>query len=589
MDVFKTTVAYLNDVIPNINEETFSNRLKTLKRMQNLFKQTEGEVRSSLDFRTAAQRVDLNMRSMGFVLDPNFRINVSFGEELLRHIQTETGREGVNVQESLARISFNELINTTTHHTKRYTRLFNLFEELQYDERSPHTRRADNLEDIVDLLHKQNTTLNSALARTTSQDSSSEESNSSPILNQVPFPGSKLFTNTPYKVHLKNNPDCFLTTFNFTFEKSYCEKVPGTDEQPIPYVACSADDKKIFYNQPEATWFIKKDPNSYTLLNLKKKKLGFPTIWVRPCKLNNSTVVQYIYMTNGDGGGMDVFVKGHRSAYLSSHWSNGDELIPQKYDWMGRAKMLPGPGIKPTFRLTPAIQLAAKLSKFEFQKPDPFESSKKDFADSFEIANNGPTIVKRTIKLEEKVTDTYSFGFTEDFSFCSKVSTEVSLEASVSAKVSIGVTEGESKVTAKATVAAEISTELNKGSHQDWTKSTEKSIIMEYELTVPEYTTAHISAWYQKVDDIEMSFSTTIQFSGNMSRITKYNEVIEGTAASGGDIYEYLVTSGNMKPPGAELIRINDYSVDYKLKGVMKASMGLLGQIGVTSSHLEHP
>lgn len=128
MQSFKTTVTYLHDILPNINEETFSARLKTLNKVMIVLKQTEKEVKESKNFTDVAQKLDLNMRRIGLAVEPSFRRDVETGQELLQHIQQETGRMGESVQLSFARISFDVIINSTTQQETRYTRFSDLYE-----------------------------------------------------------------------------------------------------------------------------------------------------------------------------------------------------------------------------------------------------------------------------------------------------------------------------------------------------------------------------------------------------------------------------------------------------------------------------
>lgn len=574
MQTFNIAVAYLDDIFPNISEESFADRLNTLKRTTNVLKQTLKEVKSSRDFSDAAQRIDFNMRAMGFFLDPFFRRNVSIGQELLHHIQKETGRTGSNIHQSVAQITIDRLINATAHHTMRYTRFSELFEELDNNEGHNRIRRSDNLENLVDMLATTNMTMNPELRARAS--SSSQDSNEDPIFTQEKFPDSdsELFSNTPYKVHLAKNTDCFLTTIPYKFDNPYCEKdFPKGDKLLVPTIACSKKDKKDLYDNTESTWFLRWK-NGILLMNLKTGGQDFLRIKSTYCTLINSSISYYTYMLDGEIELQEPYLRlqGDRNA-IFINFNDGPTLTQKRYDGIARAGFKYGPGSSPVLRFTSAIILEAKLSGFQFIVPEQIRASKKDFAESFEIANNGTTTVKRTIELSETVTDTFSFGFTQDLSICNKVSAEAKVDF-------LGLAEAKTSV--------EVSTDLHVGSHKDWSKSTSKTFQMTYEVTVPEYTTAHISAWYEKIEDIKMAFTSTMKISGKVSKISKYNDVLEGEAASGGDIRKYLASAGGWKESSAKFVKIEDYYVEYELTGEMTASMGLLGQIGVQSSPLKH-
>lgn len=425
------------------------------------------------------------------------------------------------------------------------------------------------MESLMDLLGKANMTLDSELKERKSRSSE----------NNLPqtWLGGNVFAHTPYKIHLQNDTDCFLTTFVEPFETHGCTEPKNYSTydgpQVIPYFSCSKFEKKNLYDKTESTWFLEED---YYLKNLKKRKQDFLRIHTNRCFTGKDYEAFYTYMTsikleNAADYEEDLVVLGDRRAEFYRNTADDLVLETKEYNILSRVALTLGFGQPSVLLLIPAIRLEAKLYGFTLERPDPFVPTKKDFADSYEIANNGTTTIKRTIEISETVTETFSFGFSEKLEIC----------ATVSAEVNVGV-----PLVAEGKTSLELSTTLSFEAHQDWTTAKEKTFKMTYELEVPPHTTAHISAWYEKVENLKIGFTTKVSMTGKAPTINKYNEVLEGAPATGDDIKAYLELSG-WSDSKVKSMKTNDFDVEFTLEGEMKATLGLFGQIGVNSEALK--
>lgn len=563
--------------LPTITDESFTDRLRTLDQMKNVLKRTEEQVKNVDNFTAAAEKIDVNMRSIGLIVGPEFKRDVSLGEEILRHIQAETGRELGGVKRLTE--GFHGLINTTSHVTTRYVKFSQLFEELQ-DAESLRERRQDNFENLMEILEKNNETLDSALARKGRSFLNYHKG----LLSRTRFPLSKLRKNTLYKMHLEADPSCFLTTDDVTVPKSdgcsSYDEILDDDRVgykpwvwPTPIVACSQADKEKLYNEPQSTWFL---DDEKILWNLKKGTAGFNSINYFLCYHPSShapTIYYIILMDSARDSSEKLNLSNDYNAefriYPSSNGHDDDNnvMVQQAYDGLSRARFERKAGSTPLFRLTPAMTLKSKLSGFQIIETASVSPTRKNFAESFTIVNKGSSTITRSITLTEKTTNTFALGFQQELTIGGKAT----LEGGVSFPL---------LADAKATV--ELSTELRQGSTKEWTQEESKDFTINYELSVPANTKAHISAFYEKLDDVRLPFKTLIQLSGGVSRINKYKDLILDVPAGGTEIKDYLEVGGWR----AKFLRVEDDYVEYELYGELKASVGFSGQIEVDSEPL---
>lgn len=158
------------------------------------------------------------------------------------------------------------------------------------------------------------------------------------------------------------------------------------------------------------------------------------------------------------------------------------------------------------------------MSKFVFARPVEgliaAQTTKKDLIDSYDINNNSPAALSRTISVSEKVTDDFSWGLSQSFKVFAKVSGKAGVPFLAESKVETGF-------------------ELVVGSMQNWKTSTEKLFSMTYVVNVPAYTNIRVSAWYEKIDDVSLDYTAQTEITGKTTRISIFDDFVKGAPATG--------------------------------------------------------
>jgi len=114
------------------------------------------------------------------------------------------------------------------------------------------------------------------------------------------------------------------------------------------------------------------------------------------------------------------------------------------------------------WKFEPAANLEGEIIEFSTKNtPEEIINSKKsqvDFIQSQTIMNQGSVKLTKDMTRQEKVTDTFSFGFRQSLSICSKVSVEAS------------------PVPFFSKISMEVTTKLELEAKQEWTKTEEKNL-----------------------------------------------------------------------------------------------------------------
>lgn len=190
-------------------------------------------------------------------------------------------------------------------------------------------------------------------------------------------------------------------------------------------------------------------------------------------------------------------------------------------------------------------------------------SSKKDLIDTYVINNDSPATLSRTIKVSEKVTNEFSWGFSESIKVFNKLTVKAGIPFLSSATIETGF-------------------EIGLSANQDWKNAVEKSFEMTYDVQVPKYTQVTISAFYDLVKGIKMDYTATAQITGKTARISAFNDIVRDSPATGEMIRNHLAYSNF----DGKIVSVEANSVTVQIKETMTASVGLRGRLNVNEDIL---
>lgn len=214
------------------------------------------------------------------------------------------------------------------------------------------------------------------------------------------------------------------------------------------------------------------------------------------------------------------------------------------------------------FSFAPSIDLEGRMYDFSFTRPLDEQiallTSKKDLIDSYDINNPSPGSLSRKVTVSSKVTDEFSWGFSESLKSFAKITAKAGIPL-------IGEVE------------TELGLETNYEAKQEWKNSVEKTFELSYEVSIPPHTKVTISAWYDLIKGIRMDYTATSEISGKTSRISIFDDVVDDSPATGEMIRRQL---DYVKFDG-EVVQIKEFSVITRIKGTMVASLGVRGQLNV--------
>lgn len=223
-------------------------------------------------------------------------------------------------------------------------------------------------------------------------------------------------------------------------------------------------------------------------------------------------------------------------------------------------------------KFNPDVDLHATLSNFEYMRPNPDQLANKthkvSLIDSYDIVNTSPGEVTRTVTLRKKITQEFLYTNSLETKAFGHITTTTK-GGEPPAEMEIGTESG-----------GDITIVMNHGN----TKSTEKTFDLSYTVTVPPNSSVTISAWYERIQGIAVNYTAETEITGIGKRISKYNDIVENSPVDSSLMREYLA---NSKFQG-KVIRITEYSIVYRIDGIMTATLGLHGQLGVSGKFLKN-
>lgn len=170
------------------------------------------------------------------------------------------------------------------------------------------------------------------------------------------------------------------------------------------------------------------------------------------------------------------------------------------------------------YQFHPDMELEARMYDFKFDEPMDYQiarySSTQDLIDSYDINNDSPGFVTRTVRVSEKIRDEFSWGFSESLKIFAKVSGKTGIPLIAEGKVEAGF-------------------ELTVTAHQNWKNSVEKMFELSYTVNVPAYTNVRVAANYVRIKDIQMDYTAKSEITGHATRITVYDDVVKNQPATG--------------------------------------------------------
>lgn len=214
------------------------------------------------------------------------------------------------------------------------------------------------------------------------------------------------------------------------------------------------------------------------------------------------------------------------------------------------------------YSFVPAVKLEAKMTNFEFTRPMDEEllkhTSQKGLIDAYEITNDNPGAISRKVTVSEKVTNVFSWGFSESLKAFAKVSGKAGIPF---------VAEGE----------VETGFEIEFAANQNWETSVEKTFEMSYDVSILPNTRVKISAYYDLINGISMDYTATSEITGTTSRISVFDDIVQDTPATGEMMRNHL----NYSNFDGEILEVKKNSVIARVKGTMVASVGVRGRLNV--------
>lgn len=385
------------------------------------------------------------------------------------------------------------------------------------------------------------------------------------LKEQIPIGGTNLFINTPYKWHDNTNPGCYATWLKETYE--------GVELKEVTMV-CSKDDQQ-WYDTTDALWVFE----GATIMDGEIDDLYIKNIgageeihnYLPPLfsPSSNSPVQQPLILVDPKVRRKVSFVLRSDSAnknHLQLSMSNKDTYIVQQSTANHRSALF---YVKPQQQTQAfynsfyhAIKLDARMYDFVFTPPMEGviaqHTSKKDLIDSYDINNDSPATLSRTVKVSEKITNEFAWGLPQ------------SLRAFAHVTGSAGIpflAEGK----------AETGFDLTVGANENWKKSEEKLFEMSYLVSVPPNTNVRVSAWYELIKGISMEYTARTEITATTSRITTFDDLVTDARATGEMIRRHL---DFLKFDGT-IVEIKEHSVITQITGTMVASVGVRGQLNV--------
>lgn len=388
--------------------------------------------------------------------------------------------------------------------------------------------------------------------------STSQRNADAPLKELVSIAGTNLFLNIPYKWYDRTKPGCYATWFTETYA-DYWGKHKGVS------MVCNRNDQQ-WYNTSDASWIFERTDGGNSLAEydgtVRIRNLGTGitletwksagTWWLGLGKYE-ANPDEDMWMVRTDRSNNNYLQLEIKGWFLAQHPTENHRayLLLKK----GETANFP-------YSFAPTVQLAAKMYDFEFVSPDSDalarHTSQKGLIDSYEINNDSPAEVSRSIKVSEKITNEFSWGFSESLKTFSKVSGTVGIPFVVEGRVEAGF-------------------ELNVEANQNWKSSTEKSFEMGYDVKIPANTRIRISASYDLINGISMDYTATTEITGKTVRFTIFNDLVMDSSATGEMILGHLKYSDF----DGEILEVRPNSVIARIKGTMIASLGVRGKLNV--------
>lgn len=217
------------------------------------------------------------------------------------------------------------------------------------------------------------------------------------------------------------------------------------------------------------------------------------------------------------------------------------------------------------YLFVPSVDLEMKVSNFEFSPPSDellaSHTTRKSLRDSFTINNNSPAEISRVITIADEITNEFSWGFSETLKAGTKITGSAGVPILAEGKV-------------------EVSLDLQFEANQNTKSSQKKTFQMSYDVKIPQNSQVTISAWYDRIDGISLDYTATAEITGNIVRITVYNDRVKDSSATGEMIRSQLDVSNF----DGTIVEVKDNSVIAKIRGTMTASVGVRGQLDVNDA-----
>ncbi|KAJ6639868.1 hypothetical protein Bhyg_12615 [Pseudolycoriella hygida] len=371
----------------------------------------------------------------------------------------------------------------------------------------------------------------------------------------TPIEGTYLFENTPYKWLDPIEPGCYATWF--------LQDSPGLGKQKFISFVCNRDDQQ-WYNTSDSSWIFESYKIQSTLV-YKIRNVGVAGSYMQ---FGESSGLDWAFLSSAqDESSRLLRVKSYEEninyVFFTLDGPDTKHLYLTQYPYGNhRTWLCAAFPQRAVFAFFPEIELEISLYDFEFSQPDAADlsghTSQRGLIDAYTVNNDSPATLSRKIVVSEKITDAFSWGFSNSFK------TGVKMSASVGIPFL-----GDSSI--------ETSFEFDRTNNEQTTSTVEKSFEMSYDVSIPPHSKVTISAWYDLIKGIIMDYTAKAKITGRTKRVTVFDDLVDDAPANG----EMIVNHLKYLEFNGIIVQADEDSVIVQTKGTMVASVGVRGVLNV--------